>query len=89
MPEYNREDFEAAFQLITAISHQVIKIDFQEMDRWVGKMLEVKAIADKTTKDNLDDLRHVMKAFHELQLELYRHGIPVRNIEHYKEVHRL
>jgi len=58
-----------------------------EMDRWVGKMLEVKAITDKTTQQNLEDLRYVMKAFHELQLDLYRHGIPVRNIEKYKEVH--
>jgi len=83
---YTKEHFEAAFQLITAVSHQIIKIDFAEMTVWIDKLMKADAISDPEVKKNLDSLKNVMKQFYSLQQTLWDDGIPVRNIENYKEV---
>jgi len=85
MAQYEREHFESAFQLLTAVSHQIIKIDFAEMERWVDALMAAKALNDPDKKKNMDNLKQVMRSFAGMQQMLYKHGIPVRDISHYKE----
>ncbi len=82
---YDNQQFEAAFQLITAVSHQIIKIDFVEMEIWVDKLLGPRALKEEDTKKNMENLKTVMHQFVTLQEVLRVHGIPVRNIQHYKD----
>lgn len=83
---YEKEHFEAGFQLITAVAHQIIKIDFTEMSRWIDTVMTAKGLNTTEEKRNLLDLQKVMEGFHALQKTLYAHGIPVRDISNYKEV---
>lgn len=80
---YTKEHFEAAFQLITAVSHQVIKIDFEEVVIWIDKLMKADSMTDPEVKRNLVSLKNVMREFSNLQQTLYNDGIPVRNIEKY------
>jgi len=82
---YDSPQFEATFQLITAVAHQIIKIDFQEMGNWVDKLLGPRALKDEETKKNLDNLKTVMRQFVTMQEVLKIHGIPVRDIQHYRD----
>ncbi len=82
---YDNQQFEAAFQLITAVSHQIIKIDFGEMEIWVDKLLGPRALKEEDTKKNLENLKTVMHQFGTIQEVLRIHGVPVRNIQHYKD----
>ena len=82
---YEKNQFEAAFQLITAISHQVIKIDFQEVERWVDKIMGPEAINDEVRRDNMNRLKEVLQQYHNMQQVILQFGIPVRDIEHYRE----
>jgi len=82
---YEQAQFEAAFQLTTAVAHQIIKIDFQEMEIWVDKLLGPRALKEAETKKNLDNLKIVMRQFAEMQDVLKVHGIPVRDIQNYKD----
>jgi len=86
MARYEKEHFEAAFQLITAVSHQIIKINFSEMSRWVDVLMEEGAATDKEMARNRLDLQKVMQSYQQLQKIMFTHGIPVRDIENYKEV---
>lgn len=82
---YEKPQFEAAFQLITAISHQIIKVNFKDVEAWVDKLMGQDALTDPEKRRNLDNLKTVMRQYHQMQAVLMEHGIPVRNIEHYKE----
>ncbi len=82
---YNSEQFEAAFQLITAVSHQIIKIDFSEVENWVDKLMGSNALKDPEIKKNMENLKGVMKAYRVMQKTLLTNGVPVRNIENYTE----
>lgn len=83
--QYSKEQFEAAFQLITAVSHQIIKIDFAEMEIWVGKLMSAKALTDPVSKTNLENLKAVLQEFQKMQSTLMGRGIPVRDIKHYTD----
>lgn len=83
---YDNQQFESAFQLITAVSHQIIKIDFVEMGSWVDKLLGPRSLKEEETKKNLENLKTVMRSFVTMQEVLRVHGIPVRDIQHYKDV---
>lgn len=85
MAAYDQAQFEQAFQLVTAISHQIVKVDFDEMTIWIEKILGPKAVNDEQRRKNLDNLRNVMSQFKEMQKTLFENGIPVRNIENYQE----
>ena len=82
---YEKPQFEAAFQLITAISHQIIKIDFIEMEVWVDKLMGAEALNDPEVKKNHENLKGVLQAYTAMQRTLMQKGIPVRDIQHYKE----
>ncbi len=82
---YSNQEFESAFQLVTAVSHQVVKVDFAEMENWVDKLLGPRALKEKDTKVNLDNLKTVMRSFAIMQEVLRTNGIPVRDIKHYKD----
>lgn len=82
---YDNQQFEAAFQLITAVSHQIIKIDFPEMEIWVDKLLGPRSLKEEETKKNLENLKTVMRQYVTMQEVLRIHGIPVRNIQNYKD----
>jgi hypothetical protein len=82
---YNKQHFEAGFQLITAISHQIIKIDFTEMEVWVDKLMGNKALTDDTAKENMQNLKAVMANFGQMQQVLLQRGVPVRDISNYKD----
>jgi hypothetical protein len=82
---YDKAQFEAAFQLITAVSHQIIKIDFEEMEVWVEKLMGPKALKDEETKKNLNNLRTVMRSYTTMKEVLRIHGVPVRDVQHYRD----
>ncbi len=82
---YDKAMFEQVFQLITAVSHQIVKIDFGEMEDWVNKLMGPKALTDDISKANMHQLNHVMRQFAEMRQTLIDHGIPVRDISHYRE----
>jgi hypothetical protein len=85
---YDKPQFEAAFQLVTAISHQMVKIDFNSMEQWVDKLLGQEALSDPDRRDAMVHLKTVMRRFDEMQQVLVEHGIPVRDIKHYKDSHK-
>jgi hypothetical protein len=90
--QYDKKKFEAAFQLITAVSNQIIRIDFKEMARWINNLLSPKTVEsspdyDEQTAKNLQDLMAVMNQFQTMKDSLFQHGIPIRNIEHYRKEH--
>jgi conjugal transfer/entry exclusion protein len=82
---YSKQQFEAGFQLITAVSHQIIKIDFKEIEIWIDKMMGAKALTDETAKENMQNLKAVMSNFGQMQQVLMQRGVPVRDISNYKE----
>ncbi len=82
---YDNQQFEAAFQLITAVSHQIIKIDFEEMTNWMDKLLGPRALKEEDTKKNLENLKTVMRQYVTMQEVLRIHGIPVRDIQRYRD----
>jgi len=82
---YDKAQFEAAFQLITAVSHQIIRIDFTEVEIWVDKLMSAKAMKDADTKKNMDSLKAVMRQFNETKKTLTERGVPVRDVSHYRE----
>lgn len=82
---YSSEQFEAAFQLITAVSHQIIKIDFSEVESWVDKLMSAKSLKDPEAKKNMANLKQVMQSYRVMQKTLLDSGVPVRNIENYTE----
>jgi len=82
---YDKNQFEAAFQLITAISHQIIKVDFQEVENWVEKIMGPQSLKDEATKINLNNLKTVMQSFVVMNRILREHGVPVRDIQHYRD----
>jgi hypothetical protein len=84
---YTKQQFEAAFQLITAVSHQMIKIDFKEVETWVDKLMGPEALTDEQRKDNMNRLKEVLQQFGNMQQVLLQFGVPVRDIEHYREEH--
>jgi len=84
---YEKPQFEAAFQLITAISHQMVKIDFNSMEQWVDKLVGPEALNDADRHEQMINLKTVMRRFHEMQQVLIDHGIPVRDISHYHDAH--
>lgn len=83
---YDQAQFEATFQLITAVSHQIIKIDFVEMGSWMDKLLGPRSLKDEDTKKNMENLKTVMRQFVTMQEVLRIHGIPVRDIQNYRDV---
>jgi len=83
--QYSKEQFEAGFQLITAISHQIIKIDFKEIEGWIDKLMGNKALTDETARDNMQNLKAVMNNFDQMQQVLLQRGVPVRDISNYKQ----
>lgn len=83
---YDNAQFESCFQLITAVSHQIIKIDFEEMSNWMDKLLGPRSLKEEDTKKNLENLKTVMRQFTTMQEVLRVHGIPVRDIQNYKDV---
>jgi hypothetical protein len=85
---YDKAQFEAAFQLVTAISHQMVKIDFNSMEQWVDKLLGQEALDDPERHEAMMHLKTVMRRFDEMQKVLVEHGIPVRDIQHYKDSHK-
>ena len=82
---YDKRQFEAAFQLITAISNQIIKVDFDEMENWIEKILGPRSLKDDEVKGNLENLKTVMQSYVVMSTILRTHGIPVRDIQHYKD----
>ena len=82
---YDKPQFEAAFQLITAISHQMVKIDFNSMEQWVDKLVGPEALNDPARHEAMMHLKTVMRRFDEMQQVLVEHGIPVRDISHYRD----
>ena len=82
---YDKAQFEAAFQLITAISHQMVKIDFNSMEQWVDKLMGQDALDDSEKREAMIHLKTVMRRYHEMQQVIIEHGIPVRDIKHYQE----
>ena len=82
---YDKNQFEAAFQLITAVSHQIIKVDFQEVENWVEKILGPSALKDDEIRGNLNHLKTVMQSFIVMDRIVREHGIPVRDISHYRD----
>jgi hypothetical protein len=82
---YDKPQFEAAFQLVTAISHQMVKIDFNSMEQWVDKLLGQEALSDPARHEAMMHLKTVMRRYDEMQQVLVEHGIPVRDISHYKD----
>lgn len=90
MDQYNKAKFEAAFQLTTAVANQVIRIDFQEMKRWINNIMSPKTVEDspdydEKTAGNLQNLLDVMDQFQTMKDTLFEKGIPIRNVEHYKQ----
>ncbi len=85
---YDKPQFEAAFQLITAISHQMVKIDFISMEQWVDKLVGPETLNDPARHEAMLHLKTVMRRYHEMQQVLVEHGIPVRDISHYKDSHK-
>lgn len=85
---YEKWVFEQAFQLITAVSHQIVKIDFNEMEEWIDKIMGPKSLTDDQAKANMHRLKHVMRGFAEMRQVLVDYGIPVRDIQHYKDSDR-
>jgi len=83
---YDNQQFESCFQLITAVSHQIIKIDFEEMEIWIDKLLGPRALKEEDTKKNMENLKTVMHQFVTMQQVLKIHGIPVRDIQNYRDV---
>lgn len=83
---YDQAQFEACFQLITAVSHQIIKIDFAEMENWMDKLLGARSLKEEDTKKNMENLKTVMRQFVTMQEVLRIHGIPVRDIQNYRDV---
>jgi hypothetical protein len=83
--EYSKEQFESAFQLITAVSHQIIKIDFQAVEVWIDKIMSAKAVTDEGSKENMLNLKQVMQQYKVMQDTLLNSGVPVRNIANYKK----
>jgi len=83
---YDNQQFEACFQLITAVSHQIIKIDFEEMSAWMDKLLGPRSLKEEDTKKNLENLKTVMRQYMTMQEVLRIHGIPVRDIQNYRDV---
>jgi hypothetical protein len=82
---YEKPQFEAAFQLVTAVSHQIIKIDFAEMEVWIDKLMSAKGLDDPEVKRNHENLKAVMQQYRSMQEVLMVSGVPVRDISHYKE----
>ena len=82
---YDKQQFEAAFQLLTAVSHQVIKIDYMEIGNWVQKIMGPEALNDPEKQDNMDRLITVLQAYGAMQQVLLEKGVPVRDITHYQE----
>jgi len=85
---YQKNQFEAAFQLVTAVSHQIIKIDFEEMEVWIDKIMSAKTLKDPDAKTNHENLKQVMQAYQQMQGVLLNAGVPVRDISHYNEARR-
>ncbi len=82
---YDKKQFEAAFQLITAVAHQVIKIDFASVESWVDKLLGQDALNNDDRREAMNNLKVVMGEFDKLKQVLFKHGIPVRDISHFRE----
>lgn len=100
MDEYDKAKFEAAFQLTTAVANQVIRVDYQEMKRWINNIMTPRTIPlgedsqpnpqyDDQARPNLDNLLAVMDQFQTLKDALMKHGIPVRNIQHFRKTQGL
>lgn len=90
MDQYDKPKFEAAFQLTTAVANQIIRIDFQEMKRWITNIMSPKTVEDspnynEKTAKNLENLLVVMDEFQTMKDTLFERGIPIRNVEHYKQ----
>jgi hypothetical protein len=90
--EYQQPQFEAAFQLITAISNQLIRVDYQEMKRWINNLMTPKTLPaspgyNENARPNLDNLIAVMDALQTMKDTLLERGIPVRDIQKYREHH--
>jgi hypothetical protein len=76
---YTRDQFEAMFQLVTALSHQCIRVDFDEMMNWCEKIVGPDSLTDPQRKEDLENLRNIMHAWKDMQSAIVRHGVPVRN----------
>ncbi len=76
---YTKPQFEAYFQLMSALSHQMLKIDFGEMIVWVDKIVGPDALHSDQRKQDLLNLHSVIGGFIEMQKIVRKHGIPVRD----------
>lgn len=76
---YTKQQFEAYFQLMSALSHQIIKIDFEEMRNWVDKIVGPDSIHSEQRMEDLTNLQHVIGAFTQMQGIIRQHGVPVRD----------
>ena len=82
---YDKPKFEAAFQLITAVAKQIVQIDFDSVEQWIDNLMGPKSLKDPEAKQNMENLKAVMRAFKQMQATLNERGIPVRDISHYKQ----
>lgn len=92
MDQYDKAKFEAAFQLTTAVANQIIRVDFEEMKRWINNLMSPKTVEGSPdfspeTAKNLDNLIIVMDQFQTMKDTLFENGVPIRNVEHYRKEH--
>jgi len=79
---YTQAQFEAIFQTVTAVSHQIVKIDWEEMRVWVDKIVGPDSVKNPDRMEDLQNLQIAIGAFGKMQDVLRETGIPIRNPIH-------
>lgn len=76
---YTKMQFEANFQLVSALAHQIIKVDFDEMLVWVDKIVGPDSVKSEQRRQDLANLHGVLGGFQAMANVIREHGIPVRD----------
>jgi hypothetical protein len=75
-PEYTQEDFAKVFHMLSALSNQIVHIDFIQVENWLNAIFAAQATQNDDVKQHLERLHEIMAAYAQTKAVIAKNGIP-------------